>query len=385
MFTVIQSILVYGIMVWIMTYNAKRVLIKGIVPITFKQFITNKNILFPLILFSLLAAIRWDVGVDCRSYIYGFYKEASESELAKGEILFYGIQDFFKFINLTHIPFFFTIAFIQLAFIYYGLRKKPEVLYFFPLMFVLYGTYWSYMNGMRQNIACSIFIFVILLSVERKWKWAIIWVFIATLFHRSAYVLFIIGAMAYLSKNIFLNKYIQLGIITVCYAMMGMSIWQGLEDLATEVLGFAGYEEGTQEHLLETVFEINFGFRAYLMLFANLIVIFFSKEIKKFYNSTHFNIMYNLYFVGVCVWVLFYGNHGIERISMYLTIFIPVIIAATLYYLYKNRRNQIYKLCFYAIIILLSVRTLYDCDAATKSGFDTVNYKTIFSQEITFN
>ena len=208
MWVIIQSILVYGIMVWIMTYNAKRVFARSIVPVTFKQFITNKNILFPLILFSLLAAIRWDVGVDCRSYIYGFYSGNSENAVTKGEILFHGIQDSFRYINLTHIPFFFTIAFIQIAFIYYGLRKKPEVLYFFPLMFVLYGTYWSYMNGMRQNIACSIFIFVILLSVERKWKWAIIWVFIATLFHRSAYMLFILGAMAYLSKNIFINKYL---------------------------------------------------------------------------------------------------------------------------------------------------------------------------------
>ena len=149
MLKILLSTLVYGIMVWVMTYNAQKTLNRDYKRTTFRKFIADKNILVPLILFSFLAAIRWDVGVDCRSYFYGFYREATESELAKGEVLFYWIQDVFKFINLSHIPFFFTIAFIQISFIYYGLRKKPEILLFFPLLFVLYGTFWSYMNGVR--------------------------------------------------------------------------------------------------------------------------------------------------------------------------------------------------------------------------------------------
>lgn len=379
MFTIAQSILVYGIMVWIMTYNAKRLLVKNCTPTTFKQFITNKNILVPLIAFSLIAAIRWDVGVDCRSYIYLFYREATEGEIAKGEILFYGIQDFFKYINLTHIPFFFTIAFIQLGFIYYGLRKRPEILWFFPLLFVLYGTYWSYMNGVRQSIACSIFIFVTLLLSEKKFKWAILWIFIATLFHRSAYTLFIIGTIFYLARNFFINRNIQLIILAGCYAMMGMPIGDQLGNIVTDMLDFSGYEEGSQEHLLETVFDINFGLRAYLMLLPNIIVIFFSNKIRKFYNSKHFNIMYNIYFVGLCVWILFYGNHGIERISTYLTCFIPIILSFAAYYFYQKRRKQIYLISLFLIIILLSFRTLYEMYDSSNTQIDFINYKVVFS------
>ena len=383
MFTIVQSILVYGIMVWIMTYNAKRVLVRNFVPKTFKQFITDKNILVPLLVFSLVAAIRWDVGVDCRSYIFGFYNGDNENAITKGEILFYGIQDIFKYINLSHVPFFFTIAFIQIAFIYYGIRKRPEVLCFFPLIFVLYGTYWSYMNGVRQSIACSIFIFTTLLLSEKKYIWATIWILIATLFHRSAYILLILGAIAYLTRKYFINRNIQLIIIAICYAMMGMSIGQGLGDIATEMLGFAGYEEGTQEHLLDTVFEINFGLRAYMMLLSNIIVVFFSNKIRNFYNSTHFNMMYNMYFVGLCAWLLFYGNHGIERISMYLTCFIPVILAYAGYFFYYNKKKSIYKISLYLIIALLSFRTLYDMYSSSISGWDTMNYKTILFENYT--
>ena len=378
MFTIVQSILVYGILVWIMTYNAKRVLVRNFVPKTFKQFIMDKNILIPLIVFSILAAIRWDVGVDCRSYIYGFYEGPNDRLLSKGEILFYGIQDLFKYINLSHVPFFFTIAFIQIAFIYYGIRKRPEVLWFFPLMFVLYGTYWSYMNGVRQSIVCSIFIFTTLLLSEKKYIWAAAWILIATLFHRSAYILLILGAIVYLTRKYFINKNIQLIILAICYAMMGMSIGEMLGELAIEMLGFAGYEEGTQEHLLGTVFEMNFGLRAYIMLLSNIIVVFFSNKIRNFYNSAHFNMMYNIYFVGLCAWLLFYGNHGIERISMYLTCFIPVILAYAGYFFYCNRKKTIYKISIYLIIALLSFRTLYDMYDSSKEAIDFTNYKTIF-------
>ena len=165
--------------------------------------------------------------------------------------------------------------------------------------------------------------------------------------------------------------------------MMGMSIGQGLGDIATEMLGFAGYEEGTQEHLLDTVFEINFGLRAYMMLLSNIIVVFFSNKIRNFYNSTHFNMMYNMYFVGLCAWLLFYGNHGIERISMYLTCFIPVILAYAGYFFYYNKKKSIYKISLYLIIALLSFRTLYDMYSSSISGWDTMNYKTILFENYT--
>lgn len=378
MLAILQSILVYGIMVWIMTYNAKIVLSRNFAPRTFVQFITNKNILVPLIIFSILASIRWQVGVDCTSYIHSFYNELSDRQLEKGETLFYAIRDFFKTLNLSHVPYFFTLAFLQMLFTYYGLRKRADIMLFFPLMFVLYGTYWSYMNGVRQSIACSIFIFTTLLLSEKKIIKAAIWILIAALFHRSAYILFILAGIFYLTRKYFLNRYIQLSILFICYIMMGMSVGDQLASIATYVLDFAGYEEGSQEHLLETIFDINFGFRAYLMLFANVIIILSSNKLKKFYNSEHFNLMYNIYFVGICAWVLFYGNHGIERIVMYLDCFIPIILSCGAYYFYKNRSILICRIRLCLIIIFLLSRTFYDMYKSTSDEIDYTNYKTIF-------
>ena len=56
MFAILQSILVYGIMVWVMTYNANRVLKRQFIPKDFRDFITDKNVLIPLMVFSFFAA-----------------------------------------------------------------------------------------------------------------------------------------------------------------------------------------------------------------------------------------------------------------------------------------------------------------------------------------
>ena len=89
--------------------------------------------------------------------------------------------------------------------------------------------------------------------------------------------------------------------------------------------------------------------------------------------------MYNIYFVGLCAWLLFYGNHGIERINMYLTCFIPVILSAACYYFYQNRKKQIYSFALFGVIALLLLRTLYEMYSSAMSDMDFINYKTVFN------
>ena len=116
-----------------------------------------------------------------------------------------------------------------------------------------------------------------------------------------------------------------------------------------------------------------------MALAANIVVIFFSKEIRRFYNSQHFNLMYNIYFVGLCTWILFYGNHGIERFNMYLTCFIPIILSAAVYYFYKNWKKQICRLSLLIIISMLFFRTFYEMYDSANSALDLVNYKSVFN------
>ena len=213
----LQSILVYGFMIWVMTYNANRVLRRRFIPQNFKQFITDRNIIVPILIFCFFASIRWGVGKDCNSYMAGFYGLGSESQVEKGEWVFVYLQTFFRWIHFSHVPFFFSLALLQIGFLYYGLKDKPWMLLFFPLMLVLCGDYWMWMNGVRQMIVCCMFVYIILLIVEKKWWSAIVWIFLASLMHRSAFALLPLSLLCLYPKLLIPNRWIQLGVVIACF------------------------------------------------------------------------------------------------------------------------------------------------------------------------
>lgn len=379
----LQSILVYGFMIWVMTYNANRILKRRFIPQSFIQFITDKNYVIPIIIFCFFASIRWGVGVDCNSYMEDFYDWGIDRrEEGKGEWIFLYTREFFRGLHLSHVPFFFVLALMQIGFIYYGLRDKPWILFFFPLMLFLCGEYWMWMNGVRQSIVCCMFVYIINLQVNRKWILSIAWIIIACLMHRSALVLLPLSLFCLYPKILIPNRWIQISIVVACYVAMGLSVTDSLAELIEMTLALVGYEEGSQEHMIETIMDKKFGFRSFLLLFANCITIFFSTKMRDFYKSSHFNVMYNLYFIGVCAALVFYGNHGIERILMYLTCFTPIMLSCCAYYLYKHRRGGLKGFILISLIGTLLMRTLYDLYSARGNKDERIFYKTILTHKI---
>lgn len=379
---ILQSLLVYGFMIWVMTYNAKRVLKRRFIPQNFKQFITDKNILIPILIFSLVASIRWGVGVDCNSYMVGFYGYGLGTQAEKGEWAFVYLQSFFQRLHLSHVPFFFSLALLQIGFLYYGLKEKPWALLFFPLMLVLCGEYWMWMNGVRQMIVCCMFVYITLLMVKKKWWYAIAWICLASFMHRSALVLLPLSLLCLYPKILIPNRWIQLGIVVVCFGAMGSSVSDSIGSLIENVLFIIGYEDGNQIHLIDTIMEKTFGFRSFLLLFANCITIYFSTKMCEFYNSKHFNVMYNFYFIGLCAALVFYGNHGIERFLMYFTFFTPIILSCCAYYLYKHQSKGFNVFCLCCLVGMLLMRTMYEFYVSSGEKKEYVLYKTILTNDI---
>lgn len=383
MLLILQSIIVYGFMIWAMTYNANRILKRGVVPQNFKQFITNKNLIIPILIFSFIASIRWGVGVDCNNYMANFYGWGIDDNSAdKGEWGFVYLREFFRSLNLSHVPFFFSLALLEIGFLYYGLKNKPWMLLFFPLMLVLSGTYWSWMNGVRQSIVCCMFVYITFLVIEKKWLYAIGWIFLASFMHRSALVLLPLSLLCLYPKILLPNKWWQLGMVLISFLAMGMSVTDSLAGVVDNVLSLLGYEDGSQSRLIESMIEKTFGIRSFMLLFANCIAIYFSIKMRDFYESTHFNVMYNFYFIGVCAALVFRGNLGIERFLMYFTCFTPIILSCCAYYLYKHRNKKMNILCLCCLIGALTVRTMYEFYVASGEEMEYTLYKTIFTNKI---
>lgn len=391
MLHIFTSIIVYGFILWIMTYWGN-IAYKNQYPqgvggvdmfqnkeISFATLLTKRYFYIPIFVFCFFAAIRYKVGVDCESYKEIFYDlgqfgiSLRAPNIESGFIL---ISNFIYSITGTHYFFLFVLAFLQIVFLYYAQRKITYSLKYFGVALMLTGTYGALMNGIRQYITACILVAVIPLVLKKKnWIWFIVVVLLATTIHRSAYILILIGILSFvLLKRGILNINIQFAIVAICYLLMDKISFPFL-NIISSYGGHAGYDAEAIEGYtgLETMTK-NFGFSSWLILLTQLITIKFSRQMQILNSSKSFNIIYNLFFIGVCISLLFYNNFTIGRLNYYCKIFYPIVLSIALFIM-SNSKKKIDRQMFYVIIFLLSANFLYNMYVALISVVEYTLYK----------
>ena len=373
----IQSIIVYGFMLWVMDYFGniayKKQYPQGINGIDllknkkkgFFSMFSKNYYTIPIFIFCLFSALRYNVGVDSVSYKKYFYDILQHGRLLNEDAAEKGFVFLSKLTSCftgSHYLFFFILAFLQIAFIYYALRKKNYALKYIGISIMLSGFYLSLMNGVRQYIVACAFVAMIPLIVNKKkwWLFALA-VFICSFMHKSAYFLLPLGLLSYfvLSKGILSIK-LQLLIIAVCYIFMD-KIDVSFLDTFFALGENAGYStESIDAYTGLEATEKNFGLWSFMLLFVQIFIILNSKKIQQTSNNDKVTvIMYNLFFLGACVRTLFYNNFTIGRLSYYLVVFQPIMLSAMLFITsISNSKKD--KYIFNCTIFLLTVSFLYN-------------------------
>lgn len=369
MFLIFQSIVIYGFIIAIMMFF-NSVAYRNQYPHGLNgtnRYVNKSPSLFnlyyaiPIIIYSLFASIRYRVGVDCESYKGIFYELIKYGDIIRQqeiEIMFRFLVDVTHVFTNKHYLLLFIIALLQLVLYYSSFKKESYVLVFFPLALFLSGEYWSWMNGMRQIIAACFFVSTIPFIINKKWHYFILIAFVASLMHRSALAMIPIGIVAYFLRKNILSKYLQWVILLLCLILMNK-----FNPMLDSIIAFSGdllgYNDSTIDGYLELdQTSLSFGVRTILLYSAYIIVVAFSDKLKRFYSSEKFNICYNLFFISICLTLLFYNNFTMIRILYYLTIFIPAVLSYALFYLYYKRGSNLPYMII--IILLLLVRTLYN-------------------------
>ncbi len=378
----IQSIIVYGLMIWVMTYFGN-ITYKCQYPKGFgennlfqnkkKPFITlltKSYFLIPIFIFCFFAAVRYNVGVDCEHYKSIFYDlgqygvSLTAQNIEKGFVV---LSKLVYSLTGSHYILLFILAFLQITLLYYAQRKTTYTLKYFGLVLILSGTYLSLMNGIRQNIAACAFVAIVPFVLEKKkWLWYILGVYMATFMHKSAFSLYLLGILAYFVQHRIPNKYIQLGIITVCFILMDKIQLTGF----TDIFSVFGAEAGYSENAIDTYSEVEamtkaFGFRSMLLLSTYIITIWYSERMKSYFNNKVFNIQYNLFFIGICLFLLFYNDFVINRLLYYLKIFNPIMISYCMFYLWNTKsKNSV--IIFRFILLILVMHLLYELFVCTQ-------------------
>ena len=319
-----------------------------------KYIIKNTNkvnvpLYLSILFFSTIVGMRWMVGVDYPGY-YAF---------VMGYMDDIGIErmEFFpriiaEYIRNNNIPFYFWFIIMPLIQFFFltktFLDDKKFLLgwafYLFLALFLGFS-----LNGIRQAVA----IFVIFYSyrficTKNIFKY-ILFVFIASLFHRSALLCLPLYLFAKLEK--ILDVKVQL-LIFFTLLILGESLYSFVVSL------FAGFAVDLQyesqfEKMQDGVARSQEGSGLGIIYncFRYFILIVYSKVLSAKYPKINFHIFYNFLFIGICMYLICKHDIYFGRLALYFSVCELVVLS--LYY--YNSFYKISKISLHTIIALIII------------------------------
>jgi hypothetical protein len=157
------------------------------------KHLSRKAIIIPSFFLILLSSLRSNVvGTDSRTYTLAYdfnydpYRYGFDPDVEYGYQLFDSI-----ILNFSHNYFWlFLVSSIFIVFAYLLTIKKLSINYYYSLLiFVTFGFYTFFFNGLRQGIAMAFCFFGLPYLIEKRVVPYFITVFIASMFHVSALIM----------------------------------------------------------------------------------------------------------------------------------------------------------------------------------------------------
>lgn len=359
----LQSIIVYSLLIIIMSYGAFR-----------SQGDTRRAHLWgwvPIVLFTLVFGLRYGVGVDYNNYLDMYDKTAgyhSFSQIIENERYEYGFSLLLflcHFLNLPVYMFFTIIAFIQILLLYKTFKNEENVLAYIYITLICTGfCVYQFENILRHEIAFCIFLFSLKYIRDNKLIKYWICCFLALAFHHSALILFPLYFIWIYRKSILNKPFLELCAVIACVIVSSVTQWQDLLHLfdnAITLLGYENYINIADEMLLNN----KWGITRIFNLIVNIIIVINSKKIKEYYKSDLFNILYDLFIIGICLGYVFLGSMMFQRIIVYFNHTQFIVLAYTLCYFYETRRQKISQMLTYSLLALFCLISygsfIYNC------------------------
>lgn len=176
-----------------------------------------------------------------------------------------------------------------------------------------------------------------------------------TLFHKSAVILLPIYPILNYKHDWFTDIKLQYFCLSVSVLLMFVPIitkFLGFFDQVIVGLGYGNYiEDMTFNGQISRDVHIGVGYA--IMLFCNIIAIYYSNNIKAYFKDSILPYIYDFYFVGVLLNYAFVKSLLIGRINMYFYGFSVLVIAFTIAYLRKRNRIVYFVLLFCLFLIFI--------------------------------
>lgn len=376
----LQSFLVYGLLALVLFLLGRE--------ISIKEAYTNRHfnrvykflsweMILMLLLFGFIVGVRWDVGVDHLAYLDGYktiikYGEfwGREDDMEVGFLL---ISKLFAFFNIHFSLYFAFWGIMQMLFLYLTFKNNKYLYPFIGLILILGPLFLSWNNGIRQTLATCIFMYGSQYIVDRKFLKYLLWVFIATLIHKSAWIVLVFYFIPR-DRVIINNRLIQLSILLFSIFLGFNKFWIDNLTRFGDILSFIGYEgyANNIDLIINEEVNKNFGVKTISLLVIYTIIILFSKHILKAYNDKRLILYYNLFFIGVCLYyILFNTSHIFLRMIYYFDLVLLTFNVYLLHFLYyKSKLPNNIRTPLFIIVLLLSISWTFGSVYEAATGVD---------------
>lgn len=322
-----------------------------------------KYTLIGLFIYSIIMGLRYGVGTDYFSYenIYNSYIELGNFSYSRLELGFRMLIQLFASLRLSY-PFFLGVmAFLQLFFLFRGL--KTFIYPYAAFTFMLGGEWLHFSNAIRQILAFCILVYSIKFLQKNSFIKYLICVVIASLFHNSAVLLLVIYPIFRTKKEWFSNNLFQIFLLLFAIFLMQVNIIGFFISMTEPLAIYLNYGNYTKLQGGILFDEVKLGLGFYVQFTINLLLIVYSSKVKNFFSSTWLTMAYDLYFIGVLWHYIFIDSLILNRINYYFYGFQFIIAAFTLYYLHKQKKIFCYILT--TLYILLFIATMYRMESNT--------------------
>ena len=186
---------------------------------------------------------------------------------------------------------------------------------------------------------------------RRSWRHFAVFTVItllATLIHRSAALLLPLYLLAFVNPSWGIRRWLTIGTLMVCVGLGIYPVWVKplLEWVVKPFLGLFSYNIYDESGLLQPIIDgsfrnIHFGPARLSLLLVDVLVLFYYPRVRRYFSEDRLlHIFFVLAFMGMCLEnLLMNTSHFILRPTQYLTIFVMIMSAYTLCYLWRNSRR----------------------------------------------
>jgi hypothetical protein len=342
-------------------------------------FYSNQNFLsLPIALlvcsFAVVFGCRWGVGVDFYGYYYSYIYEGGE----RHELLYRLVERFFRN-NGFHFAFYFGFwALWDIALMFYCVKNYKFLFPYLALMLMITSMYLSMMNAMRQHAAMGVFLVSLQFIDEKKPLNFYLCCLFAFLLHKSAVVVSVLYPILFKRNDWFKNVFLQVALYVVCFVLhfYFSSVIEWIEKPFTWFAESFDYENYNMDMLLNDrwsrdKFGRSTGFGLVANVLRTLPVILYSKKMKSYFNSSFFEILYSIWFVGVLASLLFGNSIILNRVVMYFRQVQPIIYSFFMYYCFSTKRveNTLIGIGMILLFVLLFLNIISNPDSTAQFTF----------------